>query len=229
MRVLAIETSTMVGGVAVMDSSRGLLSEVRARVKAGHSGKLMEEIDMALRAASLSLSDIGALCVTTGPGSFTGLRVGLSTVKGLSFSTGLPVVAVPTLEAMAWNFPRHPRPVCPMLDARKKEVYAALFDTSSGALRRLMNEASIAARELAEALKAYGEVMLLGQGAEVYRRVFEEALGGRALFAPPHLTESSAASVAELGMGKALRGEFSEPASLRPFYIRKSEAELKRK
>ena len=120
MKILAIETSTMLGGVAVMDDVKGLLVEVRASVKTGHSGKLMPEIDDALKRASLGIGDIDALCVTTGPGSFTGLRIGLSTVKGLAYSTGLPVVAVPTLEALAWNFPDFPCPVCPMLDARKK-------------------------------------------------------------------------------------------------------------
>jgi tRNA threonylcarbamoyladenosine biosynthesis protein TsaB len=128
MKVLAIETSTMLGGVAVMDAAKGLVAEARETVKAGHSGRLMPEIDGVLKRVSLTLSDIDALAVTTGPGSFTGLRIGLSTVKGLSYSAGIPVVVVPTLEAMAWNFPDYAYPVCPMLDARKIEVYAGIFE-----------------------------------------------------------------------------------------------------
>lgn len=229
MRILSIDTSTMMGGVAVMDEDKGLLSETRARVKAGHSGRLMPEIDGALKRASLSLSDIDALSVTTGPGSFTGLRIGLSTVKGLSYSTGIPVVAVPTLEAFAWNLPHFPHPVCPMLDARKKEVYAAVFSTRKGDIKRLVEESSIRPAALADELSKFESVMLLGQGAELYKRLFIEALGEKALFAPPHLMVPAPSASAELGLRKALKGEFSDPATLSPFYIRKSEAELKHK
>ncbi len=228
MKILAIETSTMLGGVAVMDDVKGLLVEVRASVKAGHSGKLMPEIDDALKRASLGLGDIDALCVTTGPGSFTGLRIGLSTVKGLAYSTGLPVVAVPTLEALAWNFPDFPCPVCPMLDARKKEVYAGIFRTNADGIVRLMDEASIRPEALALALKEHEKVVLLGEAVGLYREVFTAALGDRALFAPPHLMAPSPAASAELGLAMALRGEFKDPVALAPFYIRKSEAELKK-
>jgi len=229
MRILAIETSTMLGGVAVMDDARGLLSESRSAVKAGHSGRLMPEIDTALNRVSLTLADIDALCVTTGPGSFTGLRIGLSTVKGLAYSTGLPVVAVPTLEAFAWNLPAFAHPVCPMLDARRKEVYAGVFDTQGETITRLMEETSIKPDALASELKKYKKVMLVGEGAVLYKEVFMSALGQSALFAPAHLMVPSPASVAELGLKMALKGEFEDPATLSPRYIRKSEAELKKK
>jgi tRNA threonylcarbamoyladenosine biosynthesis protein TsaB len=228
MKILAIETSTMLGGVAVMDDEKGLISESRSTVKAGHSGRLMPEIDGVLKRVSLTLSDIDALAVTTGPGSFTGLRVGLSTVKGLSYSTGIPVVAVPTLEAFAWNFPNCAHPVCPMLDARKKEVYAGIFDTSANAIARIMEEASIKPVELASRLQEYEKVMLIGEGAVLYKDVFIDKLGDRALFAPGHLMAPSPAAAAELALGKALKGEFTDPETLSPFYIRKSEAELKK-
>ncbi|MGD2080601.1 MAG: tRNA (adenosine(37)-N6)-threonylcarbamoyltransferase complex dimerization subunit type 1 TsaB [Nitrospirota bacterium] len=229
MRILAIDTSTMTGGVAVMDGDRGLLAETRARVRTGHSGSLMPEVDQALGRASLAITDIDALCVTTGPGSFTGLRIGLSTAKGLCFSTGLPLVAVPTLEAFAWNFPLSRAPVCPMLDARKKEVYAAVFLMGGGGAERLMPEASVRPADLVRELAGHDEVVLAGQGAELYREVFAGALGRRAVFAPPHLSEPLPSAAAALGLQKALRGEFSEPRGLSPFYIRKSEAELKKR
>jgi tRNA threonylcarbamoyladenosine biosynthesis protein TsaB len=228
MRILAIETATMVGGVAVMDTERGLVSESRAVVKAGHSGRLMPEIDAALGRASLALTDIDALCVSTGPGSFTGLRIGLSTVKGLAYSSGLPVVTVPTLEAFAWNFPRCAWPVCPMLDARKKEVYAGVFDTSAAEIARIEEETSMSPAKLADRLKEFEKVVLVGEGAALYEDVFKQALGERALFAPRHLMAPSPAALAELGLRKALSGEFSDPATLAPHYIRKSEAELKK-
>lgn len=228
MRVLAIETSTMLGGVAVVDSGAGLLAEVRVNVMAAHSERLMLELDHVLRSASLSFKDLDAIAVSAGPGSFTGLRIGLGTVKGLAYSTGLPVVAVPTLEALAWNFPCSSSPVCAALDARKGEVYAGIFLWADGGFRRLMPEASLKPKELVLRAADAGRTIFTGQGAFLHRRLIEEALGPDALFAPHNLAAPSPASVAQLGLALALRGEFSETASLRPVYIRKSEAELKR-
>lgn len=227
MRILAIETSTMLGGAAVMDSGAGLLAEVRVNVKAAHSERLMSEVDYVLAQASCAVQDMDALAVATGPGSFTGLRIGLSTVKGLAFATGLPVVAVPTLEAFASCFPYSACPVCPLLDARKKEVYAALFAYEEGALKKLMPETAIKASELAVRLSGHGAVLFTGQGADIYREDITRVMGDRAVFAPAHLMAPSPAAVGWLGLGKALGGEFSDPAALSPFYIRKSEAETK--
>ncbi len=227
MKLLSVETSTMLGGVAIIDEALGLVVESRLNVRAAHSERLMSEINAALERSSLTLGDIDALCVCTGPGSFTGLRIGLGAIKGLAFSTGLPVAAVPTLEALAWNFPHSAHPVCPMLDARKGEVYAGLFRTDGGEPVRLVEETSIRPGTLATALGKFEAVVLLGQGAELYRDVFVGSLGKRALLAPPHLGVPSAASAAHLGLARALRGEFTDPAGLSPYYIRKSEAELK--
>lgn len=226
MRVLAIETSTMLGGIAIMDDASGLVAEVRVNVKTAHSERLMAELDGALKQAGLGLKDIDALAVSAGPGSFTGLRIGLGTVKGLSFATGLPVVAVPTLEAFAWALPGYPL-VCPMLDARKKEVYAALYGHSDGGFVNIMKETVIAPSELVKRLSEYEGVCFAGEGAAIYKDVLIDALGKRAVFAPAHLMVPSPASVALIGLRMALRGQFADPAALAPVYIRKSEAEVK--
>ena len=126
MKILAIDTSTMLGGIAIMDDLT-LIAETRLNVKSTHSERLMTEIEHCLKQSSLKISDIDVFAVAIGPGSFTGLRIGLSAVKGLSYATGKPIVSVPTLDALALNFPYSRYPVCTMLDARKKEVYAALF------------------------------------------------------------------------------------------------------
>ncbi len=118
MKILAIETSTMLGGIAIMGEAEGLIMEVRLNVRSTHSERLMSEIDHALKQAGMKITDMDVFGISIGPGSFTGLRVGLSTVKGFSYATGKPVVSIPTLEAFAWNFPFSPYPVCPMLDAR---------------------------------------------------------------------------------------------------------------
>ena len=227
MKVLAIETSTMLGGVAVLDSEDGLIVEVRMSVRAAHSARLMPEVHSALQTASLSLADMDALCITVGPGSFTGLRIGLGTVKGLAFKSGLPVVAVSTLKALAWNFPFSELPVCPVLDARKGEVYAGIYRAGPEGPEVLMPEAALSPKDLAHALAEHGgRAVLAGQGAAHYGGVFLEALGQGAVFAPPHLGVPSPAAGAHLGLIKAQRGEFSDPAVLGPTYLRKSEAEL---
>lgn len=227
MRVLAIETSTMLGGVAIMDSEAGLLAELRQNVKGTLSEKLMGWADRLLRQCGLGMGDIDALVVSTGPGSFTGLRVGLGTVKGLAFASGLPVVGVPTLEAFAWGLNSCATPVCPMLDARKKEVYAGLFLQKGEEMKRLIEETSIKPSDFLKKLLEYEGVVFTGEGALLYKEEIERALGQRAHFAPPHQMSPSPAALAHLGLKLALRGKFADPQTLCPYYIRKSEAEMK--
>jgi tRNA threonylcarbamoyladenosine biosynthesis protein TsaB len=227
MKILAIETSTMLGGVAIMDESEGLVVEIRLNVKTAHSERLMTVIDHALKQAGMTASDIDVFGVAIGPGSFTGLRIGLSTIKGFSYATGKPVVSVPTLEAFAWNFPYSSHPVCVMLDARKKEVYAAVFKWKGSFFERVIGETSVKPSDLVRNLK--GPVIFAGEGALLYKESILEALGNNALFAPRQSMIPSPANVALLGMRMAADGDFSEPASLVPLYIRKSEAEIKTK
>jgi tRNA threonylcarbamoyladenosine biosynthesis protein TsaB len=236
MKILAIETSTLLGGVAITDDSAGLIAEVRLNVKSTHSERLMTEIDHVLKRAGLAVSDIDAFAVSIGPGSFTGLRIGVSTVKGFSFATGKPIVTVPTLEAFAWNFPFSRYPVCTLLDARKKEVYAALFRWVDGGFVRLIGETSMKGETLLKEIKAAKgkgdrglpeEIIFAGEGALIYGKEIADALGEKAIFAPSDRMVPSPSVVASLGLRKALREEFSDPASVVPLYIRRSEAEIK--
>jgi tRNA threonylcarbamoyladenosine biosynthesis protein TsaB len=251
MKILAIDTSTMLGGIAIMDDSAsdGLIAESRLNVKSTHSERLITEIEHCLKQSGVKISDIDVFAVATGPGSFTGLRIGLSTVKGFSYATGKPIVSVPTLEALAWNFPYSRYPVCTMLDARKKEVYAALFKWdnknnppsppfnkgrmggfSGGKFIKLISETSAKPEEFArEALRVTHDdkFIFAGEGAALYRDKIIEVIGEKAIFASPEKTVPSPANVAVLGLKKAKAGEFSEPVSLIPMYIRKSEAEVK--
>ncbi len=233
MKVLAVETSTMLGGVAVIDDSAGLVAEVRLNVKSTHSERLMTEIDHILKQSGLEISEIDVFAVSIGPGSFTGLRIGLSTVKGFSFATGKPIVAVPTLEALAWSLPYCRYPVCTLLDARKKEVYAALFLWEGKGFVRIIDEVSLNINKLLEKIGANetpGEtVLFIGEGALLYKEIIKEAMREKAILPSPEKMVPSPANVASIGMQKALRGEFSEPVGLIPFYIRRSEAEIKRK
>jgi tRNA threonylcarbamoyladenosine biosynthesis protein TsaB len=240
MRVLAIDTSTLLGGIAIVDELLGMVIEVRLNVKSTHSERLMTTVDYALKQSGYTIYDMDFFAVATGPGSFTGMRIGLSTVKGFSYATGKPIVSVLTLEALARNFPFCQYPVCTMLDARKKEVYAALFQCKDARLVRLISEMSVKVQDFLKELEENnpslppyvspyqgGKVVFTGNGAILYRDEIVSYMGEKALFASPEKMVPSPANVACIGIQKALRGEFSDPINLVPFYLRRSEAEIK--
>ena len=225
MKILAIETSTMLGGVAVADEKTGLIAETRLNVKTTHSERLMSVIDFTLKESMLSLEDIDAFAVAIGPGSFTGLRIGLSTAKGLSYAGGKPLITVPTLEAFAWNFQFSAHPVCLMLDARRKEVYTALYRWKENSFDRIIEESSVKPEEILKSLQ--GTVIFAGEGALLYAKMIKEVMKERALFATTDKMVPSPSNVAMLGISKALNQEYTDPAEAVPFYIRRSEAEVK--
>jgi len=227
MRILAIETATMLGGLALLDSDEGLIAERRLNIKSTHSERLMPELQAMLALAGLKAGDLDAVAVSIGPGGFTGLRVGLSAAKGLCFSAGLSLVPVPTLHAMAHCLPYMSIPVCPMLDARRSEVYAGLFNTSGGSPEALINPQALRAQDFATGLTGHDEVIFLGQGALVYRDAIEAAFEGKALYPQPHLMVPSPASVASLGLAILKAGGLPDPISMAPAYLRRSEAEIK--
>lgn len=225
MRVLALETSTMMGSVAIMEEG-GLIAEYRLNIKTAHSERLMRTINEVLKGSGLDLKDIDGFAISIGPGSFTGLRIGLSTVKGLHYTTKRPIVAISTLEALAWNIPFSRHHVCPMLDARKKEVYTALYHyEEEGVLLRLIEEQVASPEKILAEIK--DSTVFLGDGANIYRELIKELLGPLALFAPKAKQLPSAANVAELGIAAIKAGKIQDPVTLVPKYIRRSEAEIK--
>ncbi len=224
MLVLGVETSTMHGGVALI-GDEGLISEYTLNVRATHSERLLPTIDRMLHDAGLGVEALAGLAVSTGPGSFTGLRIGLSTVKGLAYATGLPVVGVPSLEALAWTIPFARWQVCPVLDARKQEVYAALFRYEGSELVRLMEDTSLAPEALCARIGR--RTIFLGDGLAVYGDLFRNLLGERLVVPPPESRGARPACVAELGRQRLLRGERDPADSLVPRYLRPSEAELR--
>ncbi len=215
----------MLGGVAIMDGD-ALIAESRLNVKVTHSERLMAEIDKTLAQSGLQIDDIDVFAVAIGPGSFTGLRVGLSTVKGLVYATGKRLVSVPTLEAFAWSVPFSRYDVCPLLDARKKEVYAGIFRWVDDGFVRIMSEKAIKIDALMSSISE--STIFLGEGALIYKGSIESNLGDKAFFAGPQHMVPSPANAAYLGMKKAEAGEFEDPIALAPMYLRKSEAEMKK-
>lgn len=229
MRVLAVETSTLTGAVALI-SGDTVVAECRLNIAVTHSERLLPAVDHVLAVAGLGLADVDALAVAVGPGSFTGLRIGVSTMKSLAFATGKPLAAIPTLDALAWTLPFAAHPVCPILDARKSEVYAGLYRTGGGRLERLWEYEALAPARLAERLArdAPGPVIFVGDGVASHAAVLRGHLGGDARLAPPALRLPSAVAVADLARAALDRGEAVDPAALVPIYVRRSEAELSR-
>ncbi len=223
MYILGIETSTRTGGAAVV-AEDGIVAHYSLNIEVTYSERLMSTIDRVIKDAGLDLSAIDGFAVSIGPGSFTGLRVGLSTVKGLAFATGKPVAAVPTLRALAWNLPYSAYPVCPMLDARKNQVYAALYQYQGPALAQVMEETAISLQELAGRIT--GPTVFTGEAALLFHTEIGKEFGERALFAPLSSCSPSSAAVAEIGLSMIKSGGIVDPDVLTPRYIRRPEAEV---
>ncbi len=225
MKILAIETATVAGSVAVVDDNKGLIGEIKVDVKIAHSERLMSSVEWLLRASGISIEEIDALAVSIGPGSFTGLRIGLSTAKGLSYATNKPIVPVPTIDAFAASLPFCSHLICPMLDARKNEVYAGLYKWEGTLLRKILPATAINPGELLEQIR--GPVVLMGDATVTYKTLIADILKTNAIFAPPSKMSPSASTVAEMAIEKINQGIITDPISLTPFYIRKSEAEIR--
>jgi tRNA threonylcarbamoyladenosine biosynthesis protein TsaB len=230
MLILAVETSTFTGSVALVEASLPegawrIVGETTLHLSETHSSRLMPTIDRLLRETSRAIQAVQGIAVGLGPGSFTGLRIAVSTVKGLAFSLRVPVVGVPTLDALAHNIPFASPLVCPVLDARKKEVYAALFrGDGEGQLRRIGETWVLSPEDLCSRISE--RTILVGSGAEVYGETFREKLGSRALFASPEFSFPRASTVARLSLPSFQHGQTLDPLTFSPIYVRRSEAEI---
>ena len=224
MKILAVDTATVSCGVGVIDGD-ALLAETITTVAETHSKHLMRMVDLTLNLAQCSLSDIDGFAITIGPGSFTGIRIGLSTVKGLAFASGKPLTGVSTLDVLASQCALDGKLICSMLDARKSEVYLCFYRYRNEQLAKEGPEIVIAP---AAALKEIREPCIFnGDGAGIYREVIKAQVGEFAHFADAGDNVIRAATVARLGLKQFSVQATADAASLVPHYIRKSDAELK--
>ncbi|NWF55727.1 MAG: tRNA (adenosine(37)-N6)-threonylcarbamoyltransferase complex dimerization subunit type 1 TsaB [Syntrophaceae bacterium] len=235
MLILGVETSTRTGSIALVEALTEdagpprltIVGETTLTLAETHSSRLMPAVDRLLRETSQSIQTIRALAVGLGPGSFTGLRIAVSTVKGLAFALRVPVVGAPTLNVLAQNLSFSPIQVCPVLDARKKEVYAALFrGNGEGRLTKLSEDWVLSPEELCSRITE--KTVLVGNGGEVYGDIFRERLGSRVLFAPPEISFPRASNAVRLTLPALLKGEFLDLFGFTPIYVRRSEAEIHR-
>lgn len=228
MLIFGIDTCCMAATAAVLSDDR-LVAETVVNHKKTHSQKMLPQIDAMLRCAEVSPEEIDCFAAAVGPGSFTGVRIGVATAKAFAQAVQKPCAAVSTLHALANNVRVFDGLICPILDARRGQVYNALFRGGRG-LERLCDDRALALAELLETLLPQeGPVMFLGDGVAVHQAAIRDALGDRARFAPLTQRMNLAGSVAELGAAMYQNGETVPYADLVPQYVRLSQAERDKK
>ena len=224
MKILAIETATAWQSLAILDDHR-IIAQHDQDASGAHGALLLPAIDRLVMKAQLRLNDLDGLACSAGPGSFTGIRVGLATCLGLRAATGLPLVLVPTLEALAWSIPPSELPLCPIVTSRRGEVYWAVFRrTGEDQLHRLLSECVGPPAALARSLTE--RTLVVGDGWSAMKSEILAALPQSVTISvgPPEL-KPSAAAVAALGLQRLRRGE-SAGDRVEPCYVQRAEAEL---
>ncbi len=221
--LLTLSTATRIASVAV---SRGetLLGELSIDPVRTQSEILLPGLEQLLADLALTVHDMDCFAVVRGPGAFTGLRVGVATVKGLAMAAGKPVVGVSSLQSLALQVPDYPGPVHVMIDARKGEVYAGSFSWEGGVPKLSGRERVVDPALLLDEID--GEALFVGDGATAYRTLIVRQLGGRARFAPWTANVLRAGAAAQLALAGFRAGEAVDPACLAPVYIRPSDAEI---
>ena len=227
MRVLGIESSSLVASVALVTDDI-LTAEYTADFKKTHSQTLLPMLDEIVKLLELDMDTIDAIAVAGGPGSFTGLRIGAATAKGLGLALKKPLVHVPTVDAMAYNMWGTSGLVCPIMDAKRSQVYTGLYHVEDG-LKVLMEQCPMDMRELAGLLNKKGErTIFLGDGVPVFRELIAEKLQVPYSFAPAHVNKQRAAAVAALGSIYYKEGRTETAMEHIPEYLRVSQAERER-
>jgi tRNA threonylcarbamoyladenosine biosynthesis protein TsaB len=223
MRILALDTTGQGCSVAVAENGK-LLAEVDFQKKETHSRHIMGLIDAVLKVSDLTIHDIDGYAVSRGPGSFTGLRIGLSTIKGLAMVTEKPVVGVSSLDALAMNVPFVDRPVCALIDARKNEAYMARYRFEDGWPVAVAPACTVGFESLVEGIDT--QTVFIGTGLSVFGPVIKKRLGDMAVFMPIDFGLIRASNVARLGLRRLQSGETDQTDCLVPHYIRPSDAEI---
>ena len=227
MKILAFETSAKAASVALLDQGK-LLGECYQNTGMTHSQTLMVMAEDLLKTAGLTAQDVDAVAVAAGPGSFTGVRIGVAAAKGFAWGRQIPCYGVSTLESMARNLGVWQGYVVPAMDARRSQVYTAIFHAEKGVLTRVEEDMAISLQELGEKIKNYEEsIFLVGDGALLcYNTLLEEV---PALVLPPeHRMHQRAAGVALAAQAMADAGDPGNGAELTPNYLRLSQAERER-
>lgn len=225
MRVLAIDSSGLTATVAVVEDEQ-TIAEYTVNYKKTHSQTLLPMIDEVKKMIDLDLSSIDAIAVSGGPGSFTGLRIGSATAKGLGLALGKPLIHVPTVDALAYNVYGCGDLICPIMDARRKQVYTGIYRYEDHRLVTVKDQMAVGIEELLSMLNEMGEtVTFLGDGVSVFKDIIADKLEVPFSFAPSHLSRQRAGAVGALGILYYKEGRTETAAEHKPDYLRVSQAE----
>lgn len=225
MLVLSFDTATPHLSVG-LSSEQTILNEISLWAPRAHMARLLPLIDLILKLSQKQIEDLGAVFVGVGPGSFTGLRIGISVARTLGQLLEIPIVGIPTLDAIAYRFLEAGVKICPVVDAKRGEVYTSFYSTEEGRLIRLADFSAVKPQQLIDKIKyEIGKVVLVGDGLIPYGQVFKEELGDLAKFAPVRFWYPSSIDLAALGWSKWYKREYKEFSEITPIYVRLSQAE----
>lgn len=229
MKILGIDGSGLVASVAIVEDDN-LIGEYTTGYKKTHSQTLLPMLDELSKMVELDLNTLDAIAVAAGPGSFTGLRIASATAKGLGLSLGCPIVSVPTVDALAFNLWGSDSLVCPIMDARRGQVYTGLYSfEADGQFKVVKPQCAVDFIEIADQINKVGQpVTFLGDGVPVFTDKITELIKVPYRFAPAHLNRQRASSVAALGKLYYEDGDCEPAADHRPEYLRLSQAERER-
>ena len=228
MKILALDSSGLVASVAVMEDDN-LLAEYTMNYKKTHSQTLLPMLDEMSKMIDLDLNTVDAIAVAGGPGSFTGLRIGSATAKGLGLALKKPLISIPTVDGLVYNLCGTDKVVCPLMDARRNQVYTGIYEFEGNELKVIEAQMAVDITEIAEKLNALGrEVIFLGDGWPVYEAKLAEVLTVPYMAAPAHQSRQRAGALAALAMCYAKEGRMESAAEHEPDYLRLSQAERER-
>ena len=225
MLLLAIESSGLVASVALMADDK-LIGEYTTNFKKTHSQTLLPMLDEVVKMTGIELESLDAIVVSGGPGSFTGLRIGATTAKGLGLALDKPLVNVPTVDGIAYNLFGVEKVICPIMDARRQQVYTGLYTFEGSEFKVLCKEKAVGIADIVEEINQMGRpVIFLGDGVAVYKSFIEEHITVECSFAPPHLNAQRAGALAALGKIYYEAGMTQTADEHVPEYLRLSQAE----
>lgn len=228
MKLLVLDSSGLVASVALIEDDR-LIAEYTTGNKLTHSQTLLPMLDEVVKRTSFDMQDIDAVAVAKGPGSFTGLRIGAATAKGLGLALDKPIIGVPTVDGLAYQLFGTSMIICPMMDARRKQVYTGFYRFEGNKMKVLKEQCAQSVEDTLEELKEFNEpVIFLGDGVPVYKEEIVKKMGDHAVFAPAHVNRQSAAAVGALAQVYFEQGILESADEFVPEYLRKSQAERER-
>ena len=229
MRILALDSSGLVASVAVVEDGAvddQVIAEYTVNYKKTHSQTLLPMLDEIVKMTELDLHTVDAIAVAGGPGSFTGLRIGSATAKGLGLALEKPLIHIPTLEGLAYNLCGIADVVCPIMDARRNQVYTGIYQMDGDKLQVLEAQMAVEIDELAKKLCTYGKpVIFLGDGVPVFKPYIEEHIQVPHSYAPIHLSQQRAGALGALALQYYHEGKYESAAEHQPDYLRLSQAE----